>query len=404
MIDTILGWIGSFLGWLDKITGSYMIAIFLFAVIVEILMLLLFGIKQQKNSIKQASLRPKEQAIRKKYAGRDDKVTQQKVSEEIQEMYQKEGYSVFGGCLPALLQLPVIMALYYVVIDPLHYVVGISSASTKILNGFVSSLGLSSVSSRGSIELINLINEKGMNFFADMVDYGGVGAGADAFAEISAAVEKGLPNFRFLGINLAEVPDITNFGLLWLIPVLTFVVYFLSMKITRKFTYQPVTGNEMTDKQTGCSNTMMDLMFPAFSVYIAFIVPAAIGVYWIFKSILGTVKQIVISKVMPLPIFTEEDYKAAEREYAGKTPKEKKQKLNINSGKSDPRSLFHTDDEDYVAPEVENEIARRLSAKDGVSSETSDGAITVAPLKDESDRPAGKPGKTDGKNEKKDIK
>lgn len=103
MIDTILGWIGSFLGWLDKITGSYMIAIFLFAVIVEILMLLLFGIKQQKNSIKQASLRPKEQAIRKKYAGRDDKVTQQKVSEEIQEMYQKEGYSVFGGCLPALL-------------------------------------------------------------------------------------------------------------------------------------------------------------------------------------------------------------------------------------------------------------------------------------------------------------
>lgn len=403
MIDTILGWIGSFLGWLDKITGSYMIAIFLFAVIVEILMLLLFGIKQQKNSIKQASLRPKEQAIRKKYAGRDDKVTQQKVSEEIQEMYQKEGYSVFGGCLPALLQLPVIMALYYVVIDPLHYVVGISSASTKILNGFVSSLGLASASGRGSIELINLINEKGMNFFADMVDYGGVGAGADAFAEISAAVEKGLPDFHFLGINLAEVPDITNFGLLWLIPVLTFVVYFLSMKITRKFTYQPVTGNEATDKQTGCSNTMMDLMFPAFSVYIAFIVPAAIGVYWIFKSILGTVKQIVISKVMPLPVFTEEDYKAAEREYAGKTPKEKKQKLNINSGKSDPRSLFHTDDEDYVAPEVEDEIARRLSAKDGVSSETSDGAITVAPIKDESDKPSGKSAKS-GKNEKKDIK
>ena len=295
------------------------------------------------------------------------------------------------------------MALYYVVIDPLHYVVGISSASTKILNGFVSSLGLASASGRGSIELINLINEKGMNFFADMVDYGGVGAGADAFAEISAAVEKGLPDFHFLGINLAEVPDITNFGLLWLIPVLTFVVYFLSMKITRKFTYQPVTGNEATDKQTGCSNTMMDLMFPAFSVYIAFIVPAAIGVYWIFKSILGTVKQIVISKVMPLPVFTEEDYKAAEREYAGKTPKEKKQKLNINSGKSDPRSLFHTDDEDYVAPEVEDEIARRLSAKDGVSSETSDGAITVAPIKDESDKPSGKSAKS-GKNEKKDIK
>ena len=90
-------------------------------------------------------------------------------------------------------------------------------------------------------------------------------------------------------------------------------------------------------------------------------------------------------------------------ENAGKTPKEKKEKLNINSGKSDPRSLFHTDDEDYVAPEVEDEIARRLSAKDGVSSETSDGAITVAPIKDESDKPSGKSAKS-GKNEKKDIK
>ena len=76
LLDTILGWIGAFLGWLDKITGNYLFALLLFALVIEILMLP-FGIKQQKNSQKQASLRPKEMAIKKKYAGRTDNVTQQ---------------------------------------------------------------------------------------------------------------------------------------------------------------------------------------------------------------------------------------------------------------------------------------------------------------------------------------
>lgn len=394
MIDTILTWIGSFLGWIDKLTGNYVTAIFVFALIIEVLMLLLFGIKQQKNSIKQATLRPKEQAIRKKYAGRDDRVTQQKVTEEIQEMYQKEGYNPLSGCLPMLIQLPVIMALYYVVIDPLHYVVGISKDAVNLMTQYANSLGYASSVNRGSIGLISLIKEKGLEFFSDIVDYGGVNNGLAAYQEFSEAVSNGLPNFKFFGLNLADVPDLMNPGWLWLIPVLTFVFYFFSMKITRKFTYQPVSGNAATDKQMGCSNSMMDIMFPAFSVYIAFQVPAAIGVYWIFKNILGTVKQIVISKIMPLPQFTEEDYKAAEREYAGKAPKDKKPKLDLNSGRSNPKSLFHMDDEDYVDPAIEAEIQRKLQEKDGGSAaktakpaENEDSAISVAPLKDESDKP-----------------
>ncbi len=86
MFDPILKWIGKFLGWLDSTTGSYVIALFIFALIVEIL-LLPFGIKQQKNSQRTAMLRPKEAAIRKKYAGRDDQVTRQKMGMEIQELY-----------------------------------------------------------------------------------------------------------------------------------------------------------------------------------------------------------------------------------------------------------------------------------------------------------------------------
>ena len=112
-MDTILTWIGKFLQLLDKWTNSYILAIFLFAVIIEVLMLP-FGILQQKNSIKQARLRPKEMAIRKKYDGRNDRTTQQKVAQEVQELYQKENFNQFAGCLPTLLTIPILLILYYV--------------------------------------------------------------------------------------------------------------------------------------------------------------------------------------------------------------------------------------------------------------------------------------------------
>lgn len=392
LFDPILCWIGSFLGWLDKITGSYMIAIFIFAVIIELIMLFAFGIRQQKNSIKQAMLRPKEQAIRKKYAGRDDRATQQKVAEEIQAMYQEEGYNPLGGCLQLLLQFPVIIALYYVVINPLHYVVGISQDAINTLTTFVTAavekggLGLSLNAGRGTIELINLINEKGIEFFRGITTYENVDLtfnGQEIFDTFSAAVEKGLPNFNFLGMNLGEIPSFAKPSLLLIIPALTFVTYFLSMRIGHKFTYQPATGNAETDKQTACSNWMMDIMMPLFSVWICFSVPAAIGVYWIFRSIIGTLKQFAISKIMPLPVFTDEDYKAAEKELAGKTPKEKPHKVDLEAGKHNPNSLFYMDDEDYTPPEVQSAIDRKLSESD---SDNSGSTISRAPVKDESDK------------------
>ncbi|MBO7360263.1 MAG: membrane protein insertase YidC, partial [Clostridia bacterium] len=176
MIDTILCWIGQFLGWLDKLTGNYMLALFIFAFIVELLMIP-FGIKQQKNQIKQASLRPKEMAIRNKYKGRDDKVTQQKVSEEIQAMYKEENYSPFSGCLPMLLQLPVIIALYQVVIDPLHYVLGVAKDAITAMTSYISAMieagtfDESFASTRGSIALINKIQENGIEFFKGVIEW-----------------------------------------------------------------------------------------------------------------------------------------------------------------------------------------------------------------------------------------
>ncbi|MBQ9778843.1 MAG: YidC/Oxa1 family membrane protein insertase, partial [Clostridia bacterium] len=135
-IDTLLVWIGQFVNILTKATGGkYVLGLFLFAIVVELLMLP-FGIKQQKNSIKQAKMRPKEMAIRKKYAGRNDQVTQQKMSQEIQKMYQEEGFNPMGGCLPLLIQLPIVMALYQIVINPLRYVLNMSTGISNALTTY----------------------------------------------------------------------------------------------------------------------------------------------------------------------------------------------------------------------------------------------------------------------------
>lgn len=318
---------GYVLRFCNKIVGNhYVFALLLFAVIIEIV-LLPFGIKQQKNSIKQARLRPKEMAIRKKYAGRDDNPTKQKMSMEIQELYQKEGYNPMGGCLPLLIQFPIIIALYNIVMNPLKYICRLETATIDQIKTIVSSFTGTNYDTSRNISLLGDMTKMSYSDFSSVE-----GFSEEAF--------NNLPNLNMFGgaIDLGANPSITQFNWLLLIPILTFAAYFFSMKMTRKLSYQP----QIDDKAMGCSNKMMDLMMPLFSVYIAFMVPAAIGVYWIFKSLLGVVKQLVLKYAMPIPKFTEEDYKAAEKEMNVKAEKAPRNK----SGRV-VRSLHHIDDEDY---------------------------------------------------------
>lgn len=317
----------------NKIVGNhYLLALLIFAVLVEIV-LIPFGIKQQKNSIKQAGLRPKEKAIRDKYAGRNDQPTMQKMQQEIQDLYQKEGYNPMSGCLPLLIQFPVIIMLYNIVINPLKYVCGLSAesinAAAELVKNLKPELAEKAISTSGNtINLMSYIQELGVEKFLDI----------PGFAE-----DMIMPNLTYFGVNLGLNPsfvpaDKLQYWLL-LVPVLTFVVYFFSGKLTRKLSYQP----QMDDAQTGCSNKMMDIMMPLFSVYITFITPAAVGIYWIFKSILGVLKQWILKKAMPIPEFSEEDYKAAVKELNARQDKSTAVK---KSGKV-VRSLHHIDDEDF---------------------------------------------------------
>ena len=371
IINVPIGWALKFFSGICN--NNYILAILLFSIVVEVLMTLIFGIKQQKNSIKQARLRPKEMAIRKKYAGRDDKPTQQKMTMEIQELYQKEGYNPMGGCLPLLIQFPLLIAMYTIVVNPLKYICGLNDEA---------------VSQIATVLGVDLAKNNTMGLLGGIID-----KGYEAFAHVegfSREIFDNMPNLKAFGgaLDLSITPkDCMNLEslknpALWLVaavPVLTFLAYFFSMKITRKFSYQPMDSAQQA--QMGCSNKVMDIVMPLFSVFIAFGVPAALGVYWIFKSILGVVSKVILYYAIPLPTFSEEDYKAAEKEVNARVDK------NAHVAKSGRvvRSLHHIDDEDFedtreaalkhkAALEAQNEADKAKTTKKS-------GLVSSAPIK-----------------------
>ncbi len=302
------------------LSGNYVVTLFLFAIVMK-LVLLPMGIKQQKNQIKQAALRPKEMAIRKKYAGRTDKATQQKMQQDIMDLYQRENFNPMGGCLPLLLQMAIVLILYNIIRNPLTYICGLSADTVA--------------------EVVEAIK-------AVVPDYKGV----DELAHISAISANGLqnipalqgvtlPNFNFFGLDLSATPQFTSFNWLLIVPVLVFISQYGTMKLSRKFTYQPEQQGDAAK-----SMALMDITMPLMSVWFSFMLPAILGVYWVMQSILSLVQTIILSKTMPLPRFTEEDYKKAEKELKGKSVKTVSSSGD-GSGKK-VRSLHHIDDDDDI--------------------------------------------------------
>lgn len=337
MFDWLLELFGTVLRFFNDLTNSYLLATLLFAIASKILLFPL-SIKQQKNSVKQASLRPKEVAIRKKYKGNTDPVVQRKMQEEITELYQKEGFNPMGGCLPLLIQLPLIIALYNVIRNPLRYICGVSKEGVaKILEIVRTYEGLEKAT---EINLVPVLNgEYGEEILAK------------AGEALGKAVEftHELPDFNFFGFDLSVTPAFDK-PLYLLIPVLTAVIAFFSGKLTKKLSYQPPT-NDATDSATKTSNIIMELTMPLMSVWLTFMFPSLLGVYWIFQNILSVLQQLILKAMFPYPKFTDEDYKNAEREMSGKNYKKK--------GSSRPapnpgvyRSLHHIDDDEvYEIPD-----------------------------------------------------
>ncbi len=346
-----------------------MLALLVFSVAVEIIFLP-FDIKQQKNQIKQAKLRPKEMAIRNKYKGRDDNVTRQKMQMEIQEFYQQENYNPMSGCLPLLIQLPVIMALYSIVINPLKYVVGCSTAQIEQIIETIKNVkpDVAKLTTSQTIPVIEQIKN----------------IGTEAFSGIEGLPSlQNLPNFNVFGdFNLALVPSEQGFSWLIIIPILVFGFQFVSTKLIRKFSYQAPAAQ---DANMGCSNSMMDITMPLMTTFFAYTLPGAIGIYWISKNILSTLKRFVLSVTMPMPKCTEEDIKEAEKALKAKAPKKSASNNGGSASGRYVRSLHHIDDEDFedTKERAERAKAAEEAEKKAQEEKANKNSKLAAPLKED---------------------
>ncbi|MDD6094520.1 MAG: YidC/Oxa1 family membrane protein insertase [Clostridia bacterium] len=376
-------------GWLMKgclaISGqNYLIALIFFTLIIQVLLCLIFGIKQQKNMRNQAMMAPKAAAIRKKYAGRDDQATRQKMQQETMELYQEHGYSPMGGCLPMLIQLPIIMALYNVIVYPLQYTYMISLQEVQqIVDSFKalepallseSVLGELSKIKDGAfnigytrsaqMEILNLLksgNAEATKIVGDVV---------------GDRISYDIPDYNAFGLDFSTILGMPSSGNwkginLWLIlvPVLIVAVMIFSQILTRKFSYQDPT---MQDQQNSCSMKAMMYTMPVFSAYISLSLPAAVGVYWIYRSVAATLQQMIMSKIMPMPKFTEEDYKAAEKELAGSSKKKKNNKSTTPYTGEKKRSLHHIDDDDDDYPTPAERAKLKAEEEDKAESDAAE--------------------------------
>lgn len=342
----------------DKITGhNFILALLLFTLAIK-LVLFPFGIKQQKNQQKAAKLRPKELAIKSKYKGRTDQPSQQKMQQELMDMYQKENYNQFSGCLPLLIQMPILFSLYYIIQNPLHYICRFGEAQIEVisetfhrLTNYAYSTSYANITIKTTGYLSNKENLQTLinNLPTDgSVPTGAVNIAGDTITNyadfrldlIERLESTAFPNFNVFGIFDLSVTPSEQIWWYILVPVCVFLFYFLTTKLQKKFTYQPAAAANQ-----GGSMKMMEYMMPALSAVFTFSVPSAMGVYWIFQNLFSFLQQVALSKLFPIPKMTEEEIKAAEREERKAAAMAKKEE---EAKKKETKSLFHIDD-DYVA-------------------------------------------------------
>lgn len=261
--------------------GNYVLALFLFAIVFKIV-LLPSSISQQKGMAKQQRLQPKVRRIQAKFAG-----DQKKIQEETQALYQREGYNPMNaGCLPMLIQLPIIYILYEVIYNPLKYVLRIDSGILDALKAAAQALSEKTISPR-------LLEQSVIKNF-DQIKH--VVTNTDVLNKIEQFIDK----FTLFGISLGEQPDFSTFKnwatsdkgakLLLLIPLVSGLTSLLTGIIT--YVRQKRTNPEMAKNPTsGCMTFMMPLM----SVYFTFLFPAGIGLYWIFQNILSAIQMVILN-------------------------------------------------------------------------------------------------------------
>lgn len=288
MMELIAKPFGMLLLWLNNLVGNYGVAIFLFALLVKLIMLP-FQIKSKKSMMRMSGLSDKMKELQKKHEG-----NQQKYQQEVSKLYKEEKVNPMSGCLWTLIPFPILIALYRAIREPLTIMMRVpkelleeGGAILEKLN----ELGFTSTMQEAYIQL-----EQSQFITAHF----------DEFAGISDKLEA--INYNFLGLNLGDMPQWNFFTKcdwsdvsswlpalgLFLVPVVSAGLSWLSMKLSQKLS--PTAGAGPNAGQAAAQMKTMNLMMPLMSLYICFIMPAALGIYWIYQSVLGIIQEMIMNK------------------------------------------------------------------------------------------------------------
>lgn len=293
-------------GWLMmrlyEFTSSYGIAIILFAIIVRVIMLP-FQMKSKRGMMRTQLLQPRMAELQKKYGN-----NKQKYAEEMQKLYKEAGASPLSGCLWSLLPFPILIALYYAIREPITCMMGVAK----------------SVIAEGSPLITDLVSKFGYTASGN-VAYGEITLSQFITEHLNPEQMKTYSDnlrplfYNFLGIDLGATPNWqfwtwsevswNNIGL-FLIPIIAAALTYATSKITQKL-------NPPLDPSQKSSGGMMTLLMPVMTLVFAFMMPAALGLYWAMGSVLSIVQEIVLTKHYKkvLAVETaEQDRLRAERE------------------------------------------------------------------------------------------
>ena len=286
---------GYLMGWLYQFTNNYGIALILFSIIVQLVMLPMTA-KSKKSMMKMSRLQPRMQEIQRRYA--DDP---QRQNASIQAMYKEEGVSMGGGCLWSLVPMLIIIPLYTVVRQPLVYML---HESLETANQIVDVLKTAAPEAFGSNAYYNQITAAQLiPQYADVLK--------EAIPTISDTVLNGV-NFGFLGCNLGLIPPFNVFASafwtwpnvgLFLLALLSAGNQVVTMWINQKMNDSVVTNKDgIQDKETAqnsqaaqTSKVMMYTM-PLMMLWIGFTVPASLSLYWLAGGVVRTIEDVLLTK------------------------------------------------------------------------------------------------------------
>lgn len=259
-----------------KIVGNYGLAVILFALLVKLVVIPL-TIKSKKSMLAMSAMNAELQQLQKKYAN-----NRVKLNEEMQKLYDRHGVNPMSGCLPQFIPLIIMMGLYYAVQQPLKFMMGFGD---EVISQLANLVGVD-MATAGYYGQITIAEKLGQIY----QEAGGV------WPDTVTAITNGSGellniDFSFLGLNLAQTPSISDPSIIWIIPILSGVTAYLSSYIMQKM---QGTQNSAAAGQMKVLNILMPLM----SLYFGFILPGAIGIYWIFNNVFSCVQEIVLTRIL----------------------------------------------------------------------------------------------------------